>query len=251
MLTMNSDFQKTFFAKAGPNLEILREMADAVPNVYFNIIDNGNRIVAFSRANCRNCNFTSEAEVIGLKLTDLFAPILAEAYISLYAKVRETGVAVRNQLTAYAADRSTDLRIVSVFPIRDRRGMVIGTAAFYRPVASSDLTQEWYGALKKTIAFIDGNFQRKIPLSTLAVQAGMGLSTFRRVFTETLGLSPGEYISTIRINHARKLLSETSLSLEQIASECGFYDQSHFMKIFKKLRHQTPKEYRRSSFRSS
>ena len=44
---------------------------------------------------------------------------------------------------------------------------------------------------------------------------------------------------------ARKLLADTDKTISDIAEECGFYDQSHFIKMFARLRRQTPSEYRR------
>ena len=246
MLTMKQeDFQRQFFRKAGPNIEILRQMADSMPDVLFNIVDCENRVVAFNKANCANCNFHDESEIVGRRIEDAFPAVLADAYISLYTEVRESGIPVRNRFCAHGADRSTELRMTNVFPIRNGKGRVIGTATFYRPVSNGDITPEWYGALRKAIAHIDRHYKEDIPLADLAVTAGMSKSTFRRVFTMRLSISPGEYISTIRINHARKLLAETSATVDQIAHECGFYDQSHFTKIFKRMRGITPGEYRR------
>jgi len=238
-------FQRRFFKEAGPNIEILRQMADSMPDVRFNIVDCENRVVAFNKANCANCNFRDESEIVGRRIEDAFPAVLADAYIQLYTEVRESGIPVRDRLCAHGSDRSTELRVTNVFPVRNGDSKIIGTAAFYRPVSNSDITPEWYGALKKTIAYIDAHYKEKIPLSTLAATTSMGTSTFRRVFTERLSISPGEYISTIRINHARRLLTETSLTVEQIAVECGFFDQSHMTKLFKSLRHMTPGEYRR------
>lgn len=238
-------FQSNFFREAGPNIEILRQMADSMPGVLFNIVDGNNRVVAFNKANCANCNFRDESEIVGRRIEDAFPPILADAYTSLYAEVRKSGIPVRDRLCAHGSDRSTELRVTNVFPVRNLEGKIIGTAAFYRPVSNGGVTPEWYGALKKAIAYIDAHYKEKIPLTTLAAIAGMGSSTFRRVFTELLAISPGEYISTIRVNHARKLLAETSLTVEQIAAECGFFDQSHMTKTFKSLRCVTPGKYRR------
>lgn len=238
-------FQRKFFREAGANIEILRLMADSMPGVLFNITDMKNRIVSFNKANCANCNIKDETEIVGRKIEEAFPAVLADAYISLYTEVRESGIPVRDRLCAHGADRSTNLRIANVFPVRNDKGKIIATAAFYRPVSRSDITPEWYGAIKKAIAYIDAHYKEKISLSTLAKTVGMGSSTFRRIFTRRLSISPGEYISTIRINHARKLLAETSLTLEEIAETCGFFDQSHFTKLFKSLRRMTPGEYRR------
>ena len=71
-------FQSNFLQRAGQNAEIIRQMADAVPGVLFNIVDAEERIVAFNRANCEACNFKNEMEVVGEKVVTLFPAVLAE-----------------------------------------------------------------------------------------------------------------------------------------------------------------------------
>ena len=70
-------------------------------------------------------------------------------------------------------------------------------------------------------------------------------SNFRRQFTRTLGISPGRYLTAIRLNAARKLLETTEKLVSEIANETGFWDQSHLTKLFKRERGITPGEYRR------
>ena len=75
-----------------------------------------------------------------------------------------------------------------------------------------------------------------------------GRHTPRRTFKQVMEMTPGSYITTIRINHARKLLATTGMKVHEIAEKCGFYDQSHFIRTFKRLRDQTPAQYRRAHF---
>lgn len=241
-------FQSNFLQRAGQNAEIIRQMADAVPGVLFNIVDAEERIVAFNRANCEVCNFKNEMEVVGEKVVNLFPAVLAEAYLSLYREARESGQPIQNRITAHGADRSTNLRVANVFPLRDAAGTVIGTAVFYRVVEAPHTKPDWYGAIKTAVAHIDAHFRKRLSLEDLARVSGMSVTTFRRVFAQVMETTPGDYIATIRINHARRLLSTTSMKVFDIALECGFYDQSHFIRTFKRLRRQTPAHYRRAHF---
>lgn len=85
------------------------------------------------------------------------------------------------------------------------------------------------------------------PLDTcqLAKLIYSGTTNFHRQFTQILGVTPNEYITTIRLNAARKLLEETDQLVADIATAVGFYDQSHFTKAFKKARGLPPGAYRR------
>lgn len=241
-------FQRDFFRKAGPNLGILREMADAIPGMLFNVVDSKNRIVAFNHANCENCNVKDESEIVGQRIEEAFPAVLANAYVSLYGEVRQSGKPIRNRVCAHGSDRSTNLRVANVFPLRNAAGEIVGTATFYQPLAEKNSTPEWYKAIRKAVAHIDRHFSEKISLSQLAALSGMSKTTFRRSFRRIMEITVGDYVTTIRINHARKLLVSTSKTVFDIALESGFYDQSHFIRMFKRQRHQTPAQYRKSHF---
>ena len=60
-------------------------------------------------------------------------------------------------------------------------------------------------------------------------------------------MTPGNYIATIRINHARKLLTTTGMKVHEIAEKCGFYDQSHFNRAFRTAYGVPPSAYRRAA----
>ena len=241
-------FQAAFFRKAGPNAATFRKILDFFPGAGLYIIDAHDRIVAFNHRNCEANNIVSEMDYIGRTCKDIYPTEFAEQYMALVRQVRETGVAVENQVYTHAADHSTDFRIASVYPLRDAHDAIIGTATVWRPVASGDTLPDWYGCLKRVVAFIDKNYARPITLQTLAAEAGMSVTHFRRRFTGILHITPARYLATIRVNAAIKLLTSTHMLLTEIAHACGFYDQSHFIRTFKRLRRQTPAQYRRAHF---
>jgi AraC-like DNA-binding protein len=82
--------------------------------------------------------------------------------------------------------------------------------------------------------------------SVLAREAGMSPAHFRRVFRATTGHAPHQYLSRIRINHAKALLRGTAITTENIAEELGFHDAAHFSKAFRSAAGMAPSAYRRS-----
>lgn len=66
---------------------------------------------------------------------------------------------------------------------------------------------------------------------------------FRHLFAKQFGIPPKQYITEIRINKAKQLLSEGVLKIYAVASECGFSSQYHFCRIFKSKTGLTPTEY--------
>lgn len=75
---------------------------------------------------------------------------------------------------------------------------------------------------------------------TLAKYAKMSLNNFQRAFLRETGLSPQKYLHQRKLDHARKLLLETRLSIEEIAQICSYADRYHFSKAFKKYFGLTP-----------
>ena len=85
----------------------------------------------------------------------------------------------------------------------------------------------------------------KICLAELCKRFNFDKFNLLRQFKQYTGLSPINYLITLRIQKAKELMISTDLPLVQIALESGFYDQSHFSNCFVKLVGLTPGEYRR------
>lgn len=243
--------QKAFFAKAGPNLDVIRSMFDTFQGTGFYITDGYDRLIDFSLQNLDNCNVRDKRDFLGKTCAELFSPIFAEVYMARDREVRRTGRPIINQVYTHGADRSTDLRVVNVHPIRDRRGTIIGTVCAYRTIAAGDALPDWYGRIRSVVAHIDAHYAEKLSIADLAKLAGMSVTHFRRIFQQVMQISPIKYVTTIRINAARKLLISTDKLLTEIAVETGFWDQSHFVKAFKAERGITPNRYRREHWSSS
>ena len=69
-------------------------------------------------------------------------------------------------------------------------------------------------------------------------------SLFRRIFRQVTGWSPGQYLLECRLRHAEKLLMTSHLRISEISNECGFEDEFHFSRIFKKHRAMSPSRLR-------
>ncbi len=91
-------------------------------------------------------------------------------------------------------------------------------------------------------AHLDGN----VALDRLASECGLSRSHFARAFRMTTGMPPHKWLLQRRIEVAQGLLRSTTLSLGEIASRCGFADQSHFTRVFARMMQATPSEWRRS-----
>lgn len=101
-------------------------------------------------------------------------------------------------------------------------------------------------SLAKAVAFIEKNLARDVGRDEAARAAGMSPSHFSRSVRRELGQTFTSLVAMRRIERARHLLARTDKSLVQIALDCGFCDQSHFSKTFRRHAGTAPLEFRRS-----
>lgn len=89
------------------------------------------------------------------------------------------------------------------------------------------------------------DLDKKLSLNELAPTFQMGEQVFRKQFKAQLNISPLQYRLQKRLDYAQELLLVENKGLDWVASTCGFCDQYHFSRIFKKHRKMTPGEFRR------
>ena len=98
--------------------------------------------------------------------------------------------------------------------------------------------------IKKAIQYIAQNFASAISLEDVATHGHLNPAYFSTVFKQSTGSSFKEYLNMVRIEESKRLLSNTTYSVIDIAIATGFEDQSYFSKVFKKYTGLTPKQYR-------
>ena len=96
------------------------------------------------------------------------------------------------------------------------------------------------------LSYIDKNYSSRINLKDLCRISNMSRSTLLHQFHAMCNCSPTEYLLSVRIDNARKLLADSRLSIATIAQDCGFYDSAHFTKTFFQQTNMLPKDYRNS-----
>ena len=100
--------------------------------------------------------------------------------------------------------------------------------------------------LDRTIDYIEAHLDQNLELEDLAQQAGVSQFYFSRLFKQSLGITPHQYVIRQRVERARQLIQQGELGLADIALECGFANQGHLNRHFKRLTGVTPKEIART-----
>lgn len=96
--------------------------------------------------------------------------------------------------------------------------------------------------LDGVLAHIHAHLSEPLPLAGLAALAGLSLWRFATVFRQRVGVSPHRYICLQRVRNAQALLRQ-GMPAASVASEVGFYDQSHLSRRFKRVCSMTPGQY--------
>lgn len=112
-----------------------------------------------------------------------------------------------------------------------------------QPTGEKLIDQQWTLEIKKYLA---KNYQQKIDLEILAEDCHGSISNLQRTFKRETGLSPTQYLTDLRLQHACKLLLLTNYSIKTIALRVGFNSDTYFMTVFKRQFHQTPQQYRQN-----
>ncbi|QJE94370.1 AraC family transcriptional regulator [Luteolibacter luteus] len=99
--------------------------------------------------------------------------------------------------------------------------------------------------LIKVHDFIHDRLAATITIDDLASVAGYSPSRFLVLFRNATGFSPHQYVMQQRLERARELILRTDLPINAIAAECGFSDQSHLIRLFKRHTGFTPNRFRK------
>ncbi len=100
--------------------------------------------------------------------------------------------------------------------------------------------------IRQAADYIAANFSQPITVELLSELVGLSTSHFAACFKKIMTVSPIEHLIRTRMYHARELLHDSSFSVGQIATICGFSSQHYFSRLFTRKHGVSPTRYRRS-----
>ncbi|OOG25412.1 AraC family transcriptional regulator [Thioalkalivibrio denitrificans] len=93
--------------------------------------------------------------------------------------------------------------------------------------------------------WIAQHYDQDAPVAEMVRRSGLSERSFMRRFARATGMSPLEYVHTLRLEESKQLLETTDLSVEAVANEVGYEDASFFGRLFRRKVGITPTQYRR------
>ena len=100
--------------------------------------------------------------------------------------------------------------------------------------------------IKNSVKYIQSHLTERLTIDALASISGLSKDYFSHSFKNIIGITPITYINQLRCDSAKNLLKQKKYSIHEIATMCGFENDSYFSKTFKKYIGESPKEYLKS-----
>jgi len=228
------------------------ELLDFLPDVLAWVKDRQGRYLWVNRAFLVQYSLDHQSEddegsvasVLGKTDHDLSPAFLADQF-RLDDEQVLAGHRIVNRLERVGDARGTTAwHVTDKIPVADAKGVIIGTAGITRaaePASSLDATAPGFGP---ALAHMRAHFHHEITNRRLASMSNMSLRAFERRFRATFHLTPQRFLRKLRLRLASRALVYTEESLSKIALSCGFADQSHFSREFRRQFGRTPREYR-------
>lgn len=233
-----------FFASLAEPAMLL-ELFDQLPGIYMYVKDLESRFIRANRVVCDVVGASDPTELIGRTDFDYFPPAIAAQYVAEDQRVIVSGQPLYNQVWLVPGSKGMPrLYLCNKLPLFDHNHEVVGIAGVKRPYEHNEDDSAGFSRLMSVVAFVSKHYMREIEVSDLAEYVNLSVSQLQREFSTHFGITPIRYIREVRIGVARHLLSTSDASLSQIAVDCGFYDQSHFIRHFKSSTGLTPRKYR-------
>lgn len=135
-------------------------------------------------------------------------------------------------------------------PVKAHIYLLISALMRYYSASRDELDRMIYHnvmRLRPVIEYINENYSEKIYIETLSDMIAVSPDYFTKMFRDSIGKTPIDYINGIRVNHSLRLLSMTDTPINDIADSLGFSNPNYFHKIFKAYMNTSPLAYRKSA----
>lgn len=231
-----------------PNLfNGIETLFDHIPQCMFFVKDRDGRFLKVNEALARVFGASSCAAVVGKSDADYLPTYIAESYRRDDMVLFETGKAMRDRVELVTNPAGiVDWIITTKVPFRDESGAIVGVAGFARPYEGELTASTMPEELQAAISHIRKKFRTKLRVPDLAELAGRSVSAFERSFRKHLHMTPTDFVRRVRIHEACQRLLQSQATIAKIAIDCGFSDQAHLSRDFKRVMLTSPVNYRRN-----
>jgi len=228
-----------------PELAIIEQLFDHVPDTAFFVKDAHGRYSAVNQSLVDRCGLREKRELIGRHVCEVFPKQLAELYASQDQTVLRTGRPVIDHLELHwYARRRPGWCLTTKFPMRDEADQITGVVGISRDLREPGDASAIPASLASTLEYLENHCDEVILPRTLAQRAGLPQVRFARLIKRIFQMTPTQLIMQTRLAAAARLLTETDRPVSDIAYDCGFYDHSALTRAFRSATNLTPTQFR-------
>lgn len=117
----------------------------------------------------------------------------------------------------------------------------------FKQVPANSKTPASQSLFKDIVNYLQTNYKEEISVDELANEFNMSSGSLSRYFKKCCGMTIVEYINQYRITQSMELLRNTDKDISEISAEIGFNYVSYYNRVFQKLMHMTPRQYRKNN----
>lgn len=222
----------------------VEQLFEHIPGCLFFVKDREGRFVTVNAEMARVFG-AAVTDVIGQTDADFLPSYIAESYRKDDLQLFKSGKPIRDRVELVTSPAGiVDWIMTTKVPVKNAKGKTIGVAGFAREYAREVSASTMPKELRGAISHIRKNFHTKLRIPELAELTCRSVSAFERLFKQRLRLTPTEFIRCVRVNESCRRLIQSQKTLVKIGDECGFSDQAHFSREFKRVMFTTPAVYR-------
>jgi AraC-like DNA-binding protein len=225
----------------------LEALFDRLPDLVFFIKNRRAEYAVVNQTLVERLRRGGKHELIGRRADEVFPAPLGRTYRAQDEQVLAGGAALRDQLELhfYPGGRH-GWCLTQKLPLRGRGGVIVGLYGFSRDLQAANERGEDFSQVAEAVRRIQTRYDEPLRVHELARSAGLSQYQFESRMRRIFRITAGQLIQKVRVEAALQRLRETQASVAEIASACGYADQSAFARAFRQTVGFSPSEYRAS-----
>ena len=195
----------------------------------------------------QRCGLHSKEQLIGKTAGEVYRSPMGNSFEAQDRDVLKTGRPLISQLELHIyATGDIGWCLTTKLPLRDRNGQILGLVGVSQDLRLPQYDAEEYQHVAQAVAYAEANLSSSPSVDDLAETAGMSRYQLDRRMRRVFGLTTGQWLLKLKMDHAQQMLRDSELPIAAIAMDSGYSDQSAFTRQFHRTTGMSPGDYRRS-----
>ena len=218
---------------------------DQIPDVVFFVKDLKGRYVSVNQTLVARCGTRNKEELLGCTTREVFPPPLGDRFFEQDRRVLDSRVPIIQNLELHLyPTRLEGWCLTDKTPLLGADGEVIGIAGISRDLQSPGAETDHLADVAAVLDHVRSYLGSELRVKTLAKVSGLSAYQLNRRLRAIFGITAGQLVIQRRMDAASERLRDGNTPIAEIASACGYCDQSAFSRVFRRTSGLTPRQYR-------